>query len=252
MKLFVWVDEPDALIEAESKTLDRLSLARETEHHVFRYAPGSPAEREIEAVAAEQEGDYARLADLFGFELPQKVEYFLTDSPGENGAVLGELFSGEAAYPINGFSIAPKYVFAAYDDQVKCVGCHEVTHLFSYTLCMPKSQFLSEGLAMYTDGAFWGKPNDRWVKEFLKDGRYVPLCELISDESFFAHPTEITYPIAGAFVAFLIEKLGAKRFLQEVYPSDMPLLENLGRCLDIQKDQIEAAFQAAVLAGETP
>lgn len=251
MQLRILADE-SAWAEVESKTLDRLDRATETAHYIFRCAAGSLAEGEIGAIAAEQEQAYGKLNALFGYELPEKIEYLLTASPEENGAVLGELFGGEAAYPINGFSIAPKYVFAAYDDQVKCVGCHEVTHLFSYALCMPKSQFLSEGLAMYTDGAFWGKPNDRWVKAFLKDGRYVPLCELISDESFFAHPTEITYPIAGAFVAFLIEKLGAKRFLQEVYPSDMPLLENLGRCLDIQKDQIEAAFQAAVLAGETP
>ena len=90
------------------------------------------------------------------------------------------------------------------------------------------------------------------MKEFLERGVYIPLAQLLSDEGFYAHPSEITYPIAGAFVAFLIEKLGAKRFLQEVYPSDMPLLESLGRCLDIHKDQIEAAFQAAVLAGETP
>ena len=124
MKLFVWGDEPDALVEVESKTLDRLSLARETEHHVFRYAPGSLAAREIEAVAAEQEQAYGKLNALFGYELPEKIEYLLTASPEENGAVLGELFGGEAAYPINGFSIAPKYVFAAYDDQFKCVGCH--------------------------------------------------------------------------------------------------------------------------------
>ena len=251
MKLKILADE-SAWAEVEAKTLDRLDRATETAHYIFRYAAGSLAAREIKAIADEQEQAYATLMALFGYGLPDKIEYLLTASAEENGAVLGELFGGEAAYPINGFSIAPKYVFAAYDDQVKCVGCHEVTHLFSHALCMPKSQFLSEGLAMYTDGAFWGKPNDRWVKAFLKDGRYVPLCKLISDESFFAHPTEITYPIAGAFVAFLIEKLGAKRFLQEVYPSDMPLLENLGRCLDIQIDQIEAAFQAAVLAGETP
>ncbi|MBQ6892342.1 MAG: hypothetical protein IJN47_06980 [Clostridia bacterium] len=251
MQLRILADEA-SYEEVESKTLDRLDRATETAHYIFRCAAGSLAEGEIGAIAAEQEQAYGKLKTLFGYKLPEKIEYLLTASPEENGAVLGELFGGEGAYPINGFSIAPKYVFAAYDDQVKCVGCHEVTHLFSYALCMPKSQFLSEGLAMYTDGAFWGKPNDRWVKEFLERGVYIPLAQLLSDEGFYAHPSEITYPIAGAFVAFLIEKLGAKRFLQEVYPSDMPLLENLGRCLDIHKDQIEAAFQAAVLAGETP
>ena len=246
MQLRILADE-SAWAEVESKTLDRLDRATETAHYIFRYAAGSLAEGEIEAIAAEQEQAYGKLKALFGYELPEKIEYLLTASPEENGAVLGELFSGEAAYPINGFSIAPKYVFAAYDDQVKCVGCHEVTHLFSYTLCMPKSQFLSEGLAMYTDGAFWGKPNDRWVKEFLKDGRYVPLCELISDESFFAHPTEITYPIAGTFVAFLIRTLGKQAFFDRVYTSDLPLLENLTALLG---PGVEERFQAYAREGE--
>ena len=93
--------------------------------------------------------------------------------------------------------------------------------------------------------------NNCSVREFMASGRYIPLRQLISDESFFAHPSEITYPIAGAFVAFLIEKLGPQRFLHEVYRSDVPLLENLCRCLDIEENQVEAAFQAAVLAGET-
>lgn len=241
MKLFIWGDESDTLTEVESKTLDRLSLARETEHHVFRFAPGSPAAREIEDIAAEQEGDYARLADLFGFELPQKVEYFLTDSPGENGAILQELFGLEPC-PTNGLSIGPNYVLGAYGDGVRAIGAHEVAHLFSYRLCMPKCELLSEGLAMYADGAFWGKPNRQWGKEFLERGVYIPLAQLLSDEGFYAHPSEITYPIAGAFVEFLINHLGRERFLQEVYTADLPLLENLSQRLGIPAEEVEARF----------
>ena len=250
MQLRILADEA-SYEEVESKTLDRLDRATETAHYIFRCAAGSLAEGEIGAIAAEQEQAYGKLKTLFGYKLPEKIEYLLTASPEENGAVLGELFGGEAAYPINGFSIAPKYVFAAYDDQVKCVGCHEVTHLFSYALCMPKSQFLSEGLAMYTDGAFWGKPNGRWVKEFLASGRYIPLRELIPDESFFAHPSEITYPIAGAFVAFLIEKLGPQRFLRDVYASHKPLFSNLSQCLGMDEDAVEERFKAFASAGRS-
>ena len=236
----------------ESKTLDRLDRVTETEHYLFRYAADSLAAREIGAIADEQEQAYATLMALFGYGLPEKIEYLLTASAEENGAVLGELFGGEAAYPTNGCSIGPKYVFAAYNEQVRCVGCHEVAHLFSYVLCMPKSQFLSEGLAMYTDGVFWGKSNRQWVKELLTTGRYIPLRELISDEQFFAHPTEITYPLAGAFVAFLMGTLGPQRFLQDVYTSDEPLFSTLSRCLGVDEDAIEERFKAAVMAGEKP
>ena len=154
MKLHIWADGPDTLVEVESGTLDRLDRVRETEHYRFRCAAGSLAEREIEAIAAEQERAYAKLADLFGFELPQRIEYLLTDSPEDNGQALSELFGMEPC-PTNGLSIGPNYALGAYCDEAKAVGCHEVAHLFSYQLCLPRSELLSEGLAMYADGSFW-------------------------------------------------------------------------------------------------
>lgn len=241
MKLRIWADEPDILIEVESRALDRLSLATETEHYVFRFTPGSLAGREIEAIAAEQERAYARLADLFGFELPQKVEYLLTDAPEENGQALSELFGMEPC-PNNGLSIGPNYVLGAYCDEVRAIGAHEVAHLFSYQLCMPRCELLSEGLAMYADGSFWGKPNEAWVRGFLKNGSYVSVRELQADEGFYEHPSEITYPIAGAFIGFLIKKLGTKRFLDEVYSSDTPLFGNLSALLEIPAEAVEQRF----------
>lgn len=242
MKLHIWADEPDTLVEVESGTLDRLDRCRGTEHYVFRYAAGSLAEREIEAIAGEQERAYAKLVDLFGFEMPQRIEYLLTNAPEENGAALGELFGMEEAFPANGCSIGPNYVFATYSDQIRCVGCHEDAHLFSYRLCKPKCELLSEGLAMYADGVFWGKPNEDWVREFLQNGAYVPVRELASEERFYAHPSQITYPIAGAFVGFLIKELGKERFFAEVYPSDAPLFETLSRLLEVSAAEVEGSF----------
>ena len=65
----------------------------------------------------------------------------------------------------------------------------------------------------FADGSLWGKSNREWVREFLNNGSYVSVHELASDEKFFSVPTEITYPIAGAFVGFLMERPGKERFL---------------------------------------
>ena len=207
MMLKVTDDETGALVEIESKTLDTLDRSFETEHYLFRFAAGSPAQKEITAIAEEQERDYSSLRVLFGFDLPFKIEYLLTNSPDDNGKALSELFEGMEPYPTNGLCIGPNYVFAAYNDEVKCLGCHEVTHLFSYRLCMPKNQFLSEGLAMYSDGSLWGKSNREWVREFLNNGtlganlirtaRYVVISILLM----------AVYP--KAFVLF--EKVGPKK-----------------------------------------
>ena len=144
--------------------------------------------------------------------------------------------------PTNGLSIGPNYVLGAYCDEAKAVGCHEVAHLFSYQLCLPRSELLNEGLAMYADGSFWGKPNEDWVCEFLQNGAYVPVRELLSEERFYAHPSEITYPIAGAFVGFLIGELGRERFFAEVYASDAPLLETLSRLFGTPVEAVEERF----------
>lgn len=241
MKLFIWGDEPREVMEVESEVLDRLDRVRETAHYVFRYAAGSLAEREMEAIEAEQERAYAKLMDLFGFEMPQKIEYLLTASPEENGAVLEELFGLEPC-PTNGLSIGPSYVLGAYCDGARAVGAHEVAHLFSYQLCLPRCELLSEGLAMYADGSFWGKPNGAWVRDFLQNDAYVSVRELAADDGFYAHPSEVTYPIAGAFVGFLMEKLGAKRFFDEVYPSDAPLFDHLGGLLGLPAEAVEKSF----------
>lgn len=242
MKLVILTDESGRSEQIDLKALDRLDRVRKTEHYVFRYTAGSLAEKEIDTIAETQESCYSDLVSLFGFAAPAKIEYLLLDSPVENGAVLSEL-TGIEQGRINGFSIGPNYVFAAYCDEGRCIGHHEVTHIFSYQLCMPKSQFLSEGLAMYTDGAYWGKPNMEWVRIFLENGSYVPIGQLANDEVFCVYPTEITYPISGAFVAFLIQRLGAYAFLHAIYASDIPLLENLADLFKCGKEQIEQQFK---------
>lgn len=242
MKLLIAADECGALEEVELKTLSSLDRSFETEHHVFRFSANSLAEKEIADIAAEQERVYSHLAGLFGFAIPSKIEYLLTASPEENGDALSEL-TGTAQGPMNGFCIGPNYIFSAYNSEVKCLGHHEVTHLFSYRLCMPKSRFLSEGLAMYTDGSFWGKPNAAWVREFLENGSYISVIKLASDDMFFAFPSEKTYPISGAFTGFLVEKLGFDAFLHSVYTSDAPLFENLSRIFNCGEEEIEEQFK---------
>lgn len=242
MKLKILTDNPSVLEAVESKRLDQLDLSLETEHYVFRYVSGSLAEKEIISIADEQENGYSKLKELFGYEMPLRIEFFLTSSPDENGEILNEIFEGMGPYPTNACCIGPNYVFAAYNDEVKAIGCHEDAHLFSYMLCMPKSQLLSEGLAVFSDGAFWGRPNPEWVSEFLKNGSYISVRELASDENFWNTAPEISYPISGAFVGFLIDRLGKESFLCKVYASDKPLFENLCELFGMNEDEIEKSF----------
>ena len=74
MKLNILVDESDALMEVESNTLDKLTRTKETEHYVFRFAAGSMAEQDMDAMINEQEQAIARIQ--------QNMNYFIQEALG--------------------------------------------------------------------------------------------------------------------------------------------------------------------------
>ena len=109
-------------------------------------------------------------------------------------------------------------------------------------IALHSTLFLSEGLAMRMDGQWWGEPNAEWVKRFLQDGRYRPVLALADDETFEKTPCEITYPIAGAFTAFLTERLGVPAYLEQIYKPKQPLKEKLEHAFGMPPEAVEHAF----------
>ncbi len=221
-------------------TLDAYSEVYCTEHYAFHYKPGSFAEKNICAIAEEQERCFQKITALLGIPFCDTIRYVLTDSPEENGRISEELF-GEYD-PGNGFAIGPNNVFAVYSETIRCVGAHEDTHLISYAYCDPSCAFLNEGLAMYMDGEWWGKPNAEWVKAFLDNGSYRSVFELTDDEAFWNTPCEISYPIAGAFTAYLTDRLGAAAFLEQIYKPKASLAEKIKRVFRQTPEAIEKDF----------
>ena len=224
------------------RTLDAYSAVFCTEHYAFRFRPDSFAEKEICSIAEEQERCYRKITELLKIPYRDTIQYVLTDSPEENGRILEELF-GEYE-PGNGFAIGPNNVLAVYNETIHCVGAHEDTHLISYAYCDPSCAFLSEGLAVYTDGEWWGKPNAEWVKAFLNDGSYRSVFELADDEVFWNTPCEISYPIAGAFTEFLAKRLGAEVFLEQIYKPKAALAEKTEQVFRQAPEEVEKAFLA--------
>jgi len=66
---------------------------------------------------------------------------------------------------------------------------------------------------MYFDNVWWSKSNDEWVRIFIKTDKYLNIKNLVQNDFFFSHADEITYPIAGAFVKYLINRYGKERFI---------------------------------------
>lgn len=98
----------------------------ETEHYLLHYGAGTPAERDIEKIAALQEGCFSHICAVLGLTPDFKIEYFLCDSPEEVGRICGD------DEPCNGFADLPSRIYAVYNDAVQCVGFHEDAHLISF------------------------------------------------------------------------------------------------------------------------
>lgn len=239
MKLMI-IDDRECVQEQDVRSADVLRGTYSSEHYTFCFRPGSFAEKHIEEIAAEQESCFRRIESMLEIPFPMKIRYFLTETPEENGRIMEELF-GEYE-PGYGFAVGPNNVFAVYSEEIRCIGAHEDTHLVSYAFCAPPSAFFCEGLAMYTDGAWWGEPNTVWVGRFLKNGGYRSVQALSDDETFWNTPCEISYPIAGAFIAFLVDRVGIKTFLEQLYKPQCAFEEKIERVFKTSPEEVEKSF----------
>lgn len=181
-------------------------------HYDFYYAAGSSAERDIHTIAEYQEECFIKITQMLKIHPEFRIKYYLFETSLE----VGVAYDGQEE-PCNGFTRMPDSIYAVYNEQEQCIGMHEDTHIISYSRKRPDCAFLREGLAMYMDETWLGRPNAEWVYDFLQDGRYVPVGDLADNAVFFEKTDRITYPIAGAFVAFLVQRMGMQKFLNEVY-----------------------------------
>lgn len=187
-----------------------------TAHYVLHFRPGTAAARDIDRIAAIQEDSYARITSALGCAPDYPLHCVLCCSPEEIGELVGDHI------PCHACAIEPDTIYATYNDCDQCIGPHEDTHLIACCIACQENGLLSEGLAQHTEGCWHGKLNAEWVKRFLADGRYVPVDELAKDEVFWALPPDVAYPMAGAFVSFLVDREGMAGFLQRYYVQAEP------------------------------
>lgn len=181
-----------------------------TEHYIFHYAPGSLAEKDILLIAETQEGCFRKICSTLKVDYAEKINYYLTDSPLEIGSVIWD-----EETPCNGCALCGRNkVYATYNENIKCIGSHEDTHLISFLLNYPESDFMVEGLAMYMHGLWWGVPNEIWAAYYKTKHENLSVMGLFDNSIFADVSCVITYPVAGAFTKFLIEEFGMEQYIE--------------------------------------
>ena len=182
-----------------------------TEHYVFHFQPGSLAEKEIVTIAQEQERCFSKICAMLQVNYPKKIHYYFSSSPLEIGRVFWE-----EGTPCNGVALCGREqakIYAVYNESVKCVGSHEDTHLISFQINYPESDFLVEGLAMFMDGLWWSIPNEVWTAYYKHKFPELTVRSLLDNKSFAQLGCQITYPIAGAFTKYLMDTFGKEKYL---------------------------------------
>lgn len=188
-----------------------------TEHYIFRYKEGSLAAKDIIKIAKKQEECFNKICNTLKVSFTEKINYFLYESSEEIGRLYG------INEPINGFAVwGENKIFAVYNDKIKCIGPHEDVHLISFAINNPKSNFIVEGLAMFFDEKWWGIDNDIWTSYYYTTNKDISIYKLLNNEEFDNYNCEITYPIAGSFIKYLISSFGIEKFIKLYKISEVP------------------------------
>ena len=214
----------------------------ETEHYSFHYEENSVAAKEIESIASTQEMCYGEITNQLKIKPEFKINYYLMDSPEEVGGVYSQIHNEDDFEPCNAFTEYPNTIYCVYNDKIKCVGMHEDTHIISYSIFRPKSAFLREGLAMFMDKVWKGRKNEKCVIEFLDKNPLPDIYKLFDNDFFFAIDCDVSYPLSGAFVGFLIENFGIDVFLAELYYTKKDYCLQLDKITHWEKQSLQTKF----------
>lgn len=186
----------------------------ETEHYAFHAELGSLAEQDINEIAKEQENSYRYIVNMLGLTMQGKICYYFYNSREEVGREIERRFGVYS--PNNGCAVSENEICAVYNQEIKCIGPHEDTHILAFALSRPESSFLEEGLACAMDAQWWGIDNHTWVNYYRKNGSCPSVCELLQMDwqTFSALDCSVTYPVAGSFVTWLLLRYGRDKFFQ--------------------------------------
>ncbi|MHC4529354.1 MAG: hypothetical protein ACYTEX_14450 [Planctomycetota bacterium] len=153
----------------------RLTAQMASEHFLFRYRPGSYAERNIEKIIKERQEAYERLSSVLQMELPATVTIDLY--PDMDAKALG---SGTTWTPCN--TRTNKHICEVYDESYQCDAYHELAHIFSYHFpdyrCNQGG--LVEAFAAYFEPHNMPIPETReTLRRSLHEGKMDPLGEVL-------------------------------------------------------------------------
>lgn len=203
-----------------------------SEHFVFHFSPGLTDFDEVD-YARRHEAAFETITAWFGGAPAEKIEFFVWTDNAESDA---------AGMPPLGFARPELNLVHATADQT--VG-HEMTHVIAVQALEPTVRvgLINEGTAVFHDQT--GRDQFARAREALADSTApdveVSVAALWEDWSLL--PSEVSYPLAGAWVKVLVDQGGREKYLEFFTDQSLTHARQVyGDDLQVWMDEFDAAL----------
>jgi hypothetical protein len=175
-----------------------LSVTLETAHYLFHYSSND----RVDADRQEAFHDWAVVQ--FGIVVPAKIHYYNYLSVDHMQALTGEGAMGRA-------DVAANAIHSIWEWHA-----HEAVHIYTAIIGRP-SDFFNEGIAVgLAVDPLGGRNYPLWnnapvhtvARTALRGGQVPPLATIVETDAFRRLRGEVSYPVAGSFVEFLVDTRG--------------------------------------------
>ena len=95
---------------------------------------------------------------------------------------------------------------------------------------------------MFFDRYWWDIDNYTWTKLYIEEGKNPSVADLIENSNFREYDCELTYPIAGAFTGYLIERFGTEKYVEFYKRCDGKTAQAIEQAFGISVDILNNDF----------
>lgn len=250
-----WIEGFTSLVDLWMTWQERLTTQLQkmsTKHFDFYYYKESYAEKAIKDIAQTREEGYEKICQYLDLKTDQRISTYFFNDLSSKAIETGHRGKG-AAFDTT--------IIEVYTEDIQANPYHETVHILTSILGTPPALF-TEGFAEYMEIVLSGRDStdlhealNGKIKELKSSAEWIPIAELITFTDIPGKsPAHVSYPEAAAFVKFLIEGYGKKRFVEtfrELTNSDQRSIQNeniekletiYGKSLDILIDEFHQFY----------
>ena len=228
-----WIEGFTSLVDLwmtwQERLIPQMQISS-TRYFDFYYYKASYAETCIKDIARIREEGYDKICQYLNLKTDQRISIFFFNDLSSKAIETGHRGKG-AAFDTT--------IIEVYSEDIQAHPYHETVHILTRTLGAPPALF-NEGLAEYLEIVLSGKDStdlqlalNEKIKELKYSTAWIPINELITFTDIPGNsPAHVSYPEAAAFVKFLIERYGKKRFVEtfrELTNSDQRAVQDENR-----------------------